>query len=779
MSVQLIWLRPETPGGEIQRGKQRHMFTKPVIFAPSVKDLFEKIQDYVAKIPAEERWNTFYTVANCTKKIRDMVEQDVLAFDIDGVDLTKLLDYAPVVAKRLGIPEDQMSITHSGNGLHFIVQLEKPLQKSEIAGLQTHYKELVKLLDQDVGNAGLAGHFDMILDVSRILRLPFTENRKQKGVTHSKLLQCDFTPHALSLKKLSGLPEVEPHDALSEKEFRKRFSKPDTKTILSGCEFLKWTKESGSEVKEPQGYAALSVLARLDDDGKTAREFIAGWTGSGSIAQWDADAKIEQARAASGPRTCKNISLQSDKCATCAYNGKIVSPIAIRGPDYIATIGQGFHDILIGKDGERFIPNPHDLRKFYEQEAPYRVINKKLLYRWDGKVYREIHPLALRCFGEEHFMPKPRSGTLDEFEDVVARYHTVDPNWFAESTEGFVNFENIVLHWKTGAQFQHDPTRGFRNVLPFHHVPGATAPVWEKFLLDIFDGDADKARLIEEFMGYALSGDAMWMQKALILVGQGSNGKSTLIEVLQALAGKDNFSSVKADKFNEPTFVQMLDGKLFNISGETPRKGFEESAGVKELTGGDTITGRKLYGQPFYFNNRAKIIFSCNEIPRTVDNTHGFYRRFWVVEFKRTFDPSKGVGDFKIGEKLRAELPGIFNRVRAAYQGAKDLEKFTEPKAVTEALEDLRQEMDVVGEWIRDNLKGEPGAPVRVYHQEVWDRFAADMNASGNGRTRDYYSSQKLAGRIARAFPTARKFRTNAGRGFEFVSFHNRDDIRQ
>lgn len=764
MAVHFILLRDRASADPGAKASKQHRWTKDHVQARSVKDLFENAEAYVSKLRPDERWNIYYSVFNSTAdQLREFVSQDVLAFDFDGVDHSKADDYILAMSDVMGIPDDEFTVVNSGNGLHFIFQMTQEFKKEDIAPLQVHYKELLKIIGARFKAENLpTSKLDMILDTARILRVPFSENRKpDKGIKQCRPLQINFTPHDIDLRKLSGLPTVSEEEQLSVRDVKRRYSLTDNKGIFEQCQFMNWAKNSPQEVREPTGYAALSIAARMQDGRDVAKELIKSWTNSSSIAQWDADEKIDQALSNSGPRTCEGINKHYGKCSSCPLFGKVTSPITIQGPDFIRTEGTGFHDIVPTEKGERLIPNPHDLRRFLERKAPYKVVNKKLIYRWDGRQYARLSDMFLPHFAENHFNPHVTTSMIDEFTNVVTRYNCVEADWFAETSTGFVNFQNGALEWASGQLHEASAVRGFRYVLPFEYDPNAQAPRWERFLHDVFDGDLERATLIEEFIGYCLSNDPLWKQKALILLGAGSNGKSTLINVLHRLAGKGNFSVVKVDRFNEPTFVQQLDGKLFNISGETPRKGFEESAGIKELIGGDHVTARELYGTPYTFQNRAKIVFACNEIPRTVDNTHGFYRRFWIVEFNRTFTDAEA--DTGINEALAQELPGIFNRVYRAYTTARGRKAFTEPKSSQEALEALREEMDVVGSWIADHVTAAPGG--FVANSEVYAAFFASMEATGNRGATFGWNSQRLAGRIRKMFPGIKKDKQHGERG--------------
>ncbi len=261
-----------------------------------------------------------------------------------------------------------------------------------------------------------------------------------------------------------------------------------------------------------------------------------------------------------------------------------------------------------------------------------------------------------------------------------------------------------MLDTETLELLPHSPERGFRSGLAYSYDVMATCPTFDKFMHDVTCGDAGLQAVLLEFAGYALSSDSCWAQKALVLEGVGSNGKSTLMNILRALAGKDNYASLTLSDLRGEGNRQMLDGKLFNMAEETPSKSLMESSIFKNLvTGGETQV-RQLYKKPYVMRNRAKLIFACNDLPGSNDTSLGYFRRFLIVPFRATFSDALGNKDSFIEEKLIKELPGIFNRVIRHYAALVKNKVFSESGASLQALSEYRLDVDLVERFFTEEV---------------------------------------------------------------------------
>lgn len=669
---------------------------------PSVSHLFLHLESVLKQIPGDEQWNLFYTVANCGEGKREFKSQNVIAFDVDGIDVEKLEDYINIVLETLGIYRQDTGIVASGNGLHFLVGLDSPITEKEyFAKHRPQYRALLNKINLALATRGLKGNADpAVWDARRILRVPGTANRKpNRPERMATLIQGHVNPVSFNLEAKSGLKIVKPEEQVPEQLIKKyRF---DTAAILSECEFIKWCKEKPGEISEPQWYAALSIVGYLENGKQIAHDLSKGHKGYSAV---ETDDKLSQAMSASKPRTCKNIESLSSKCQGCKHFGKVTSPMGIRGEGFIQTELSGFHT-LIYKDGdvEKKIPCYDDLIKFFEQKTQYKIFDSsRIVYVHNGKHYEEISKSEIEAFAQEHFDPSCSNKMADEFRGRVMRNHIKKAAWWKDSTDGLMNFQNGVLNLSTQEFLPHSKEYGFRFVLPFAYEAKAKAPIFEKMLGLITSGKIDVAQVILEYMGYCMVADNCWAQKALMLVGDGANGKSTLINIFKKMVGRGNYAAVGLRDLHMSEYSrQMLDGKLLNISEETPSKSLLDSSMFKNLVTGNDVQMRAPYKEPYTNAILAKQIFTCNEIPETTDTSHGFFRRLLLIEFHHKFSKEDASYDPHIEQKLECELSGIFNIAFAAYLGLKERKAFVHVKDIERAVAELKETTDTVQKWLK------------------------------------------------------------------------------
>jgi len=204
----------------------------------------------------------------------------------------------------------------------------------------------------------------------------------------------------------------------------------------------------------------------------------------------------------------------------------------------------------------------------------------------------------------------------------------------------------------------HSPDVYSINQLNVTYREDAECVIWQRSLDQIFENDKDRIGLLQEFFGCCLARENDY-EKALFLFGEGANGKSVVLYVLEELIGKDNCSSIALEKFNDSHYIARLRDKLVNISLETNAKTNVYDNMFKAIVTGDTISADEKYGQPFQFKPYCKLLFSTNNMPRVGDKTEGYYRRLLILPFNRQFN--KEERDPKLKQKISAsELDGIF-----------------------------------------------------------------------------------------------------------------------
>jgi putative DNA primase/helicase len=717
MAIQILGLRPKADG----KLEDYSIFDKYKIEAPSVTAILENPDEYLKHIPQSEHWNLFFTIAQCGIKKRSFESLEVMPFDFDGIDTAQLDAYIEVFCKTLGVKREETGIVASGNGLHFYVGLEVPIVDAKFFKQNRHhYKAILEAITKAVKARDLPiGKVDpAVFDAARILRMPNTTNKKEgRSDSRCAVLQPKIIPIAFDITLASGIPTVKPEESIP-KEYLRKYPKTDNKAILSGCDFLKFCQESPNEITEPQWYAMLSITSRMVDGNTLSHNISKGHRGY-SFEQ--TESKIEHALNASPPRKCSSINALWGKCRGCPNFEKIESPIMLKSEDRIATEDTGFHTVVLNPDTGKMgkpIPNYADLRKFFERSHHY-VAHSKLCFVWHATHYELYESALLENFAQRHFNPYAHTGMTAEFKNLVLRTNVVRPIEWSESTKRKINFKNGILHLDTMDFLPHDKSLGFRYCLPYDYDPKAQAPRFEKFLREIMLGDESLCQILLEFGGYALSGDDCKGAKALFLLGEGSNGKSTYVKVLKALAGRSNYQTISLKDFSNMERRHALDGALFNIAEETPDR-VADSNDFKNLVDGGELKVRKLFSDDYTIENRAKLIFTCNSLPSSYDSTLGYRRRLLIVPFDAQFSESNGNEDKDLDTKLFSELAGIFNLMVAAYRKfVANGKKFTQSTKAMETLEKYDVDNDPIKEWIHGSVEILPKTDPRFESMEI------------------------------------------------------------
>ena len=353
---------------------------------------------------------------------------------------------------------------------------------------------------------------------------------------------------------------------------------------------------------------------------------------------------------------------------------------------------------------------PH-ARRIVEENSLIYVPNDNLyIYSADGYWqtlhgdYVELHAL------EEIEGDSIRSAHLADIRRLVEKLSLIGrhyPNRSLNEHNGHCNIRSGMLDLETLKLKNHHKDFLSTIQLPVNYNPNATCERFLQFLDEIFDGDSERIAIIQEFPGLCLVPDTTF-QKALIMVGEGANGKTTLIQVLEELLGRENICNVAlADLGNEFHRVR-LHGKLVNIASEIDPKTLEKSDYFKSIVTGDTISAAHKHKPAFDFRPVVRLIFACNRLPRVRDTSHGFYRRLTIIPFERRFEGEDA--DRHLSKKLLSELDGV---LLWALRGLKRLYQqghFTESEVVDEALSEYKRYNNPLMAFIQDSCELDPTA---------------------------------------------------------------------
>ena len=704
----------------------------------SVPDLFAKIDEFVSQIPSNERYNIHYTIARChEKKGRILRKQTTIPWDIDGIDVSKVDTYHDVVLTVLGMKFDQVGIVFSGNGLHYLIESDIAIvDATYFASTKTQYLIIADKINLALQENGLPGKVDTtIWTAGHTLRLPNTENRKTEAEGYAgknSITQCYLIQHkmviqhgyAMHLQETLAIPNE--GEAITPSQAQ-RFTSVDTDAVLQGCLFLQHCKTHAAILPEPQWHSMISILCRLDDGIELCHEYSQKHPG---YRMAEVEMKIRHSLSLTGPHLCKTIDRKWGGCKDCPHNNTVSTPLLIKDPDFIATKDTGFYNMVYdSKTGEMKVgkPNFDDLFKFYCQQNTYVSDSHDCLFIWNGVHWEFMSDKIVKMFAEQNFSPKPTSSMCKEFLEKVQRNNFREKVWFEESTDKKINLKNGVLDFSKGypqlLTSSHDIS--FMYSANYEYDPKATCPTFDRFMKEVTCNQQDISDFLLEYVAYALMDIECKEQLAVVLLGDGANGKSTFIEVVKALVGKKAYSILNLDQIRNDQQAASLQGKLFNLSEETPKESFVESSHFKNIVSGGEIAVKVVYKEPFNIRNRAKLIVAANSMPDTKDSSHGFYRRFRIVPFKARFNRANM--DKHLKDKLLAELPGILNRVLEAFERYTNQRGFTEAGAITEAAEEYKNSQSL-DDFFGDLIVITPSPKDYVTITDIYDAYLSFCN---------------------------------------------------
>lgn len=329
-------------------------------------------------------------------------------------------------------------------------------------------------------------------------------------------------------------------------------------------------------------------------------------------------------------------------------------------------------------------------------------------YRYSSGVYVTMDESeAQRLVQEKMLTREAKMRQITDAEGqwrLMARRDIKDLN----SNPYVINLRNGLYNVKDDRLTEHTPDYLSIVQLPVNYDAKADCPLFRRFLDDAMCGDMGQVRLIQEMLGYCLI-PVTSAQKCFILTGEAKSGKSTLISVIsEVLLGKENVSNVSWQALNEKFKPAELFGKLANTFSDLSMKTIYDNGMFKSLVGEDYITVEKKHKDPFSFKSTARLIFSCNSIPKNDgDKSEGFYRRLIIVKFNRSV-PEQDC-DPNLLDKLRGEADGIF---MFALEGLKRLMhnnyRFSETQANMDELQRYREDSDSVLSFVRDNCEQGP-----------------------------------------------------------------------
>jgi len=345
------------------------------------------------------------------------------------------------------------------------------------------------------------------------------------------------------------------------------------------------------------------------------------------------------------------------------------------------------------EDQNDFIP--YDLGKDIKNSYNFFVHPESdEIYKFNGKIYQPEGEKFIRSKAQDKLQMLVRNRHVKETIEWVRRCGDIRPEEDEiNNPEHHIVVNNGILDIEEKELKRHDPKHLHITKIPWDYVQDADLGLIEDFVYDIVK-DED-VKLLQEMFGYCLLKDYP-IAKAFMLYGSGANGKSTLLNLLETFLGGENIATPSLHNLLRNKFAKIeLYGKLANIHNDISNMNLYNTGVFKMLTGGDSVEGQRKYKDPIRFQNYAKLIYACNELPSTDDTTKAFFRRWVLIDFPYIFDEHSEDTDPNILDKMITEenMSGLLNWALEGLDRILENESFS----MTDTRDDIEER------WIRQS----------------------------------------------------------------------------
>ncbi|PGT05080.1 phage/plasmid primase, P4 family [Bacillus cereus] len=329
----------------------------------------------------------------------------------------------------------------------------------------------------------------------------------------------------------------------------------------------------------------------------------------------------------------------------------------------------------------------------------WKVDTKKEIERITAKVLRSLSKSDDEAEAKWSRMCERRNIRMNSIKDLMPLVPGERGDF--DTHKYLLNVENGIVDLKTGKLQQHDRELGLTKITNITFDENAKCPEWLNFLDQIFQGDKELAEYMQRLIGYSLTGE-ITEQIMVFLIGGGSNGKSTFINIIKDIMG-DYGRQAKSDTFIKKketganNDIARLVGSRFVSAIESEDGEQLSEAFVKQITGGEPVLARFLRQEFFEFIPEFKVFFTTNHKPVIKGVDEGIWRRIRLIPFNLQLPKEKR--DKKLPEKLSLEMPGILNW---AIEGCLKWQQsgLNDPAIVMKATGDYKEEMDILGPFM-------------------------------------------------------------------------------
>ena len=353
-------------------------------------------------------------------------------------------------------------------------------------------------------------------------------------------------------------------------------------------------------------------------------------------------------------------------------------------------------------------------------------VNNVGFYEWNGKVWQLIPDLMAENYADQLYGKRfSTSNRVKAVKNLLKSRSIVDVVFDRNSV---LTFQNGTLEIETGNFRDFSQNDYCSIIMDYEYDPKATCPLWERFIEDVTDEEPRRAENLQFIAGYTLFSDCRH-QKVFILVGNGGNGKSVYLEIIQKLFGNSNVTHVEPTGLAKEFERIRLKDSLLNIGSDINSdfsKG-EIREWLLKVADGTSVQACYKGMNHIDFIPRCKLVYACNALP-TAEIINGLNRRMQFIDFPCQYvevpDPTKPrqkQRDINIVNKLDDELPGIFNWAYEGYKLLNAVGYFTDTPEQQTLMQQFEQTSNPVMVFCEDrDFKGTVSREDVYYWYVLW-----------------------------------------------------------
>ncbi|MCL2745215.1 MAG: phage/plasmid primase, P4 family [Planctomycetaceae bacterium] len=327
-------------------------------------------------------------------------------------------------------------------------------------------------------------------------------------------------------------------------------------------------------------------------------------------------------------------------------------------------------------------------------------------YCWSGTHWKRVNEKEFRKFLRNAALragvPAITAQHYEFIDGLVKQFHSAaDFPKLPDTAEPMINLKNGTLIFRQGQPPQlkpFDKNDGLTYCLPYSYESTAECPKFDEFLNRCVP-DKILQLILLEYISYVFCW-SLNLEKVLILHGTGANGKSVFLNIVKRLIDPAQVSEFTLENITKrPDYRAQLANYLLNVNSEI--NGGIGADIFKKVASREPLDARHLYGKPITINRYATLLFACNLLPREVENTDGFFRRFLIIPFEVQIPEAEQNPNLAM-EIIEDEMSGVLNRVVSALETLLSEGKFRYCEKVRHAVADFRIDTDSVLSFLQE-----------------------------------------------------------------------------